>query len=129
MNNDNFVVMNNDDFVATYPRTVVQYTMKCEATTKIYSVRKLNSLIYVHYVIFLFWTLCFILFVSGTVCRVSKQIFLRDSVRKQKQLYPYSARLIKSYQNCCQLVKVVISIKYVVNILNLQLARNFIILN
>ena len=31
------VVMNNDKFVATHPRTVVQYTMKCETTTKIYN--------------------------------------------------------------------------------------------
>ena len=28
------VVMYNDNFVAIYPRTVVQYTMKCEITTK-----------------------------------------------------------------------------------------------
>ena len=53
------VVMNNDKFVAIYPRTVAQYTIKCETTTKIYSVRELNTLICVHYVIFLFWTLCF----------------------------------------------------------------------
>ena len=56
----NIVVMNNDNFVETYPRTVVQCTMKCETTTKIYSVRKLHTLVYVHDVIFLFWTLCFI---------------------------------------------------------------------
>ena len=56
------VVMNNDNFVATYPRTVVQYTMKCKTTTKIYSVRKLKTLIYVHYGFFWFWTLCFIAF-------------------------------------------------------------------
>ena len=36
------VIMNNDNFVATYPRTIVQYAMKCETTTKIFSVRKLN---------------------------------------------------------------------------------------
>ena len=48
--------MNNDNFVATYPRTVVQCTMKCETTTKIYSVRKLHSLVYVHDIIFLFRT-------------------------------------------------------------------------
>ena len=53
------LVMNNDNFIATHSRTVVQYTMKCKTTTKIYSVQKLNSLIYVHYVIFLFWTLYF----------------------------------------------------------------------
>ena len=46
------VVMNNDNFIATHPRTVVQYTMKCEITTKSYSVHKLNTLIFVHYVIF-----------------------------------------------------------------------------
>ena len=56
----NIVVMSNDNFVTTYPRTVVQYIMKCETTTKVYSVLKLNTSIYVHYVIFLFWTLCFI---------------------------------------------------------------------
>ena len=28
------VVMNNDNFVATHPKTVIQYTMKCETTTK-----------------------------------------------------------------------------------------------
>ena len=39
------VAMNDDHFVATHPRTIVQYTMKCETTTKIYSVRKLNTLI------------------------------------------------------------------------------------
>ena len=38
--------MNNDNFVAIHPRTVVEYIMKCETTTKIYSVRKLNALIY-----------------------------------------------------------------------------------
>ena len=47
-----FVVMNNDNFVATHLRTVVQYIMKCETTTKIYSVGKLNTLISVHFVIF-----------------------------------------------------------------------------
>ena len=40
--------MNNDNVVATHPRTVVQYMMKCEKTTKIYSVRKLNTLIYIY---------------------------------------------------------------------------------
>ena len=44
--------MNNDNFVATHPGTVVQYTIKCKTTIKIYSVRNLNTLIYVHYVIF-----------------------------------------------------------------------------
>ena len=58
------VVMNNDNFVTTHLRTVIQYITKCDTTTKIYSVHKLNTLIYVHYIIFLFWTLCFILFVS-----------------------------------------------------------------
>ena len=38
------VVMNNDNFVATYPRTVVQYTMKCNTTKEIYSVCKRNTL-------------------------------------------------------------------------------------
>ena len=47
------VVMNNVHFVATHLRTIVQHTMKCETTTKIYSVRKLNTLIYVHCLIFL----------------------------------------------------------------------------
>ena len=28
------VVMNKDNFVATHPKTVVQYTVKCETTTK-----------------------------------------------------------------------------------------------
>ena len=56
------VVMNNDNFVATHPRTVVQYAMKCKQPQKIYSVRKLNILIYVHYLIFLFWTWCFLIF-------------------------------------------------------------------
>ena len=28
------VVMNNDNFVATHPRTVVQYTMKCKQPQK-----------------------------------------------------------------------------------------------
>ena len=32
------VLMNNNNFVATHLRTVVQYTTKCETTTKIYSV-------------------------------------------------------------------------------------------
>ena len=44
--------MNNGNFIATDPRTVVQYTIKCETTTKIYIVRKLNTLTYAHYVIF-----------------------------------------------------------------------------
>ena len=44
--------MNNGNFVATYPRTVVQCIIKCKTATKIYSVRNLNTLIYVHYVIF-----------------------------------------------------------------------------
>ena len=38
--------MNNDNFVTTHLRTVVQFTMKCETysvATKIYSVRKLNT--------------------------------------------------------------------------------------
>ena len=56
------VVMNSDNFIATHPRTVVQYTMKCDTTTKIYNVRKHNTLIHVHYIIFLFWTLNFIVF-------------------------------------------------------------------
>ena len=60
------VVVNNDNFVATHPRTIVQYTIKCETITKIYSVRSLNTLIYVHNV------------------RISKQIFFRDSVRKPR---------------------------------------------
>ena len=45
------IVMNNDSFVTTHPRTIVQYAMKCETITKIYSVayvHKLNTLIYVH---------------------------------------------------------------------------------
>ena len=54
------VFINNDNFVATQPRIVVQYTMKLETNTKIYCVCKLNGLIYVRYVIFLYWTLCFI---------------------------------------------------------------------
>ena len=62
------VVMNDDNFVASQPRTIVQYTMKCETTTRIYIKRKLNTLIYVHYVYFcfglcillIFWT-CFFL--------------------------------------------------------------------
>ena len=54
------VVINNDNFVATHSRTVVQYAMKCETTTKIYSVRKLNTLLYVHHVIFCFG-LCILL--------------------------------------------------------------------
>ena len=36
-------VMNNDNFVVIHRITVSQYTMKCETTTKIYSVRKLNT--------------------------------------------------------------------------------------
>ena len=48
------VVMSNNNFVANHPRTIVQYTMKCETTTEIYTVRKRNTLIYVHYVILLF---------------------------------------------------------------------------
>ena len=42
------VVMNNDNCVATHPRTVVLYTMKCDTTTKIYNVRKLNTSNFVH---------------------------------------------------------------------------------
>ena len=61
------VVMNNDKFVATHPRTIVQYTMKCKITTKIYIVCKLNTLIYVHHVIFLLWTLCSIFFLLGVL--------------------------------------------------------------
>ena len=38
------VVMNNDNFVATHPRTVVQYTMMCKPTTKFYCARKLSTL-------------------------------------------------------------------------------------
>ena len=45
------VVMNKDDFVATHPKTVIQYTVKCPTITKIYRVRKIITLIYVHYVI------------------------------------------------------------------------------
>ena len=52
--------MNNDNFVATHLRTVVQYTIECETIPKIYSVRKLNTLIYVRCVICLFWILFFI---------------------------------------------------------------------
>ena len=37
-------VMNNDNFVANHPRTIVQYTKKCETTTKTYSVRNLTLL-------------------------------------------------------------------------------------
>ena len=48
------VVMNNDNFVASHSKTVVQYTRKCETTTKSCSVDKLNTLICVHYAIFLF---------------------------------------------------------------------------
>ena len=78
------VVINNDNFVATHPRTVVQYTLKCTTTIKIYGVRKLITLIYIRRLRnFLFLTLCFILFVSQTF-RISKQIFLRDSVGKPK---------------------------------------------
>ena len=84
--------MNNDNFVATHPGTIVQYILNCETTTKIYSVCKLNTLNYVDCVIFcfelcvslIFLTLCFILFVSRTFRRISKQIFFQDSVRKQK---------------------------------------------
>ena len=52
-------------------RTVVQYTIKCETTTKIYSLHKLDTLCLLHnffvldlvfYFFFLTW--CFILFVS-----------------------------------------------------------------
>ena len=57
------VVMNNYNFIATHLRTVVQYIMKCETTTKIYSLLKLNTLIYVHCVLFCFG-LCFILSLS-----------------------------------------------------------------
>ena len=60
-----FVVMNNDNFVATHLRTVVQYIMKCETTTKIYSVGKLNTLISVHFVIFfdfVFYLICILNF-------------------------------------------------------------------
>ena len=49
------VFMNNDNFVAglaNHPKTIVQYTMKCKTTKKIYSVRKPKTIIYVHYVIF-----------------------------------------------------------------------------
>ena len=42
------VVINNDNLVATHLRTVVLYTMKRDTTTKIYSVRKLNTLNFVH---------------------------------------------------------------------------------
>ena len=54
------VVMNNENCVATHPRTVVQFTMKGEITIKIYSASKFNTLIYVHYKIVWFWTLSFI---------------------------------------------------------------------
>ena len=68
--------MGYHSFVAIHPRAVVLYTMKCEATTKIFSVRKLNTSIYVHYVIFCFG-LCVHRFFF---IRISKQIglFLRD---------------------------------------------------
>ena len=46
--------MNKENFVATRPRTVVLYTMKCETITKICSVCKLNTLMYVLYVFFCF---------------------------------------------------------------------------
>ena len=36
----NNVVMNNNNFVAIQPRTVVLYTMKCETITKISRVRR-----------------------------------------------------------------------------------------
>ena len=68
------VVMNNDNFVATHPGTAMRYTTKCETTTKI--VRKLNTLIYVHYVIFLNIYVIDFLFVSRTFRRISEQIFL-----------------------------------------------------
>ena len=48
------IVMNNDNFVATHPRTVVQDTRRYETITKIYSERKLNTLIYIYYIRFLF---------------------------------------------------------------------------
>ena len=38
------IVMNNDNFITIHLRTVVQYIMKCEATTKIYSVHNLFNL-------------------------------------------------------------------------------------
>ena len=54
------VVMNNENCVATHPRTVVQFNMKDEITTKIYSASKFNTLINVHYEIVWFWTLSFV---------------------------------------------------------------------
>ena len=54
------VVMKNDNFVASHPRTVVKYIIKCKTTTKIYNVHKLDTLIYVHKV---FFVLC-VLFYS-----------------------------------------------------------------
>ena len=36
--------MNNDNFVATQPKTVVLCIMKCQTITKICRVRKLNTL-------------------------------------------------------------------------------------
>ena len=44
-------VMNNNNLVANHRRTVVQ-SMKFETTTKIYSVRKLDTLIYANSVIY-----------------------------------------------------------------------------
>ena len=35
------LIMNNNNFVATHQKAVVQYTMECETTTSIYSVPNL----------------------------------------------------------------------------------------
>ena len=87
------VVMNNDNFVAIHPNTVGQYAIECETTLKIYSVRKLNILIYVHYVFFLFWTLCFLLmylelFVVSQNKYFFETWFVSRNIVKQKQSYP-----------------------------------------
>ena len=78
--------MNNDNFVAIQPRTVVQYTMKCETTTKIYSVPKLSTLTYVHYVIFWFLILCFIDFVL-TLCFIFSYLYLKLFVVSPKKYF------------------------------------------
>ena len=84
--------MKNGNFVATHQRTVVQYTIKCKTTTKIYSVRNLNTLIYVHYIIFFLFCVLIESYLELFVASQNKYFFetrfLSRNIRKQKQSYP-----------------------------------------
>ena len=85
------VVMNNDNFIATHPRTVSEYTLKCETTTKIFSACKLNSLIYALYVLFfglcvllIFYSYLKLFVISWNFFKIQ---FVSQNIHNQKQSY------------------------------------------